>query len=213
MVSSAELSSLRYARPHTETEFFDCCRISRSEKHAGWLSSESSPMIAAPDLPTPCQKAICTFEVSPQAFEVSCSQGCDSQESSMICRSSLLLNSTPFCCLMQDYNRASLTAQVWRWGQHTLPRIGFPLACRGLGIVYGDIGTSPLYVFQNIFLDVEPTKNDVLGATSLVLWTIVLIVLIKYSLVVLLADDNGEGATLITTTWPACDLLVSVSET
>lgn len=66
-------------------------------------------------------------------------------------------------------------------------------SCRGLGIVYGDIGTSPLYVFQNIFLEVEPTKNDVLGATSLVLWTIVLIVLVKYSLVVLLADDNGEG--------------------
>lgn len=64
---------------------------------------------------------------------------------------------------------------------------------RGLGIVYGDIGTSPLYVFQNIFLDVEPTRNDVYGATSLVLWTIILIVLVKYSLVVLLADDNGEG--------------------
>ena len=62
--------------------------------------------------------------------------------------------------------------------------------------MYGDIGTSPLYVFQNIFLEVEPSKNDVLGATSLVLWTIVLIVLIKYSLVVLLADDNGEGESL-----------------
>ena len=65
--------------------------------------------------------------------------------------------------------------------------------CRALGIVYGDIGTSPLYVFNNIFLNQVPTKNDVLGATSLILWTIVLIVLIKYSLIVLLADDNGEG--------------------
>ena len=65
--------------------------------------------------------------------------------------------------------------------------------CRGLGIVYGDISTSPLYVFQNIFLEQVPSKNDVLGATSLILWTIVLIVLVKYSLVVLMADDNGEG--------------------
>ena len=67
------------------------------------------------------------------------------------------------------------------------------LVCRALGIVYGDIGTSPLYVFNNIFLNQVPSKNDVFGATSLILWTIVLIVLVKYSLIVLLADDNGEG--------------------
>ena len=67
---------------------------------------------------------------------------------------------------------------------------------RALGIVYGDIGTSPLYTFSNIFLDRQPSKSDVLGATSLILWTIVLIVLVKYSLIVMLADDNGEGESL-----------------
>ena len=94
-----------------------------------------------------------------------------------------------------------LSLHFWPWEWWIKPSgspelQGFP-TCRGLGIVYGDIGTSPLYVFQNIFLEVQPSKNDVLGATSLVLWTIVLIVLIKYSLVVLLADDNGEGIQLI----------------
>ena len=90
-----------------------------------------------------------------------------------------------------------------------MPRIQVSPTCRGLGIVYGDIGTSPLYVFQNIFLEVQPNKNEVLGATSLVLWTIVLIVLIKYSLVVLLADDNGEGTSPTTLTLPTCNLPVS----
>ena len=71
--------------------------------------------------------------------------------------------------------------------------------CRALGIVYGDIGTSPLYVFNNIFVELRtpsgtPSKADVLGATSLVIWTIILIVFIKYACIVMLADDNGEGA-------------------
>ena len=60
--------------------------------------------------------------------------------------------------------------------------------------MYGDIGTSPLYTFSNIFLEFDPNKQDVLGATSLIIWTIILIVLIKYSLIVMCADDNGEGA-------------------
>lgn len=64
--------------------------------------------------------------------------------------------------------------------------------------MYGDIGTSPLYVFNNIFVELHtpseiPSRDDVLGATSLVIWTIVLIVLVKYALIVMLADDNGEG--------------------
>lgn len=64
--------------------------------------------------------------------------------------------------------------------------------------MYGDIGTSPLYVFNNIFVELgvhsgNPSKADVLGATSLVIWTIVLIVFIKYACIVMFADDNGEG--------------------
>lgn len=56
----------------------------------------------------------------------------------------------------------------------------------------GDIGTSPLYVYSTIF-DKQPTEEDVLCATSLIFWSITLVVMVKYVFIVLLADDNGEG--------------------
>ncbi|XP_008793861.2 potassium transporter 23 [Phoenix dactylifera] len=70
------------------------------------------------------------------------------------------------------------------------------LAFQTLGVVYGDMGTSPLYVFSDVFSKV-PIKSeiDVLGALSLVLYTIALIPFMKYVFVVLKANDNGEGGT------------------
>ena len=59
-----------------------------------------------------------------------------------------------------------------------------------LGVVYGDIGTSPLYAIDQIFFGpagVAPTPDNVLGAISLAIWTIILIVAIKYALLVLRA--------------------------
>lgn len=68
------------------------------------------------------------------------------------------------------------------------------LAFQTLGVVYGDMGTSPLYVFTDVFSKV-PIKSDVdlLGALSLVMYTIALLPLAKYVFVVLKANDNGEG--------------------
>lgn len=62
-----------------------------------------------------------------------------------------------------------------------------------IGVVYGDVGTSPLYVFSSTFTENTPTETDVLGAMSIIFWTITLVVVVKYMLIVLLADDNGEG--------------------
>src|SRR5208337_3754435 len=69
-----------------------------------------------------------------------------------------------------------------------------PLALGALGVVYGDIGTSPLYAMDQIFR-VAParTPEDALGAVSLVVWTLSLIVAIKYALLVLRAQNDGEG--------------------
>ncbi len=69
-----------------------------------------------------------------------------------------------------------------------------PLALGALGVVYGDIGTSPLYAMDQIFR-VAPgrTADDALGAVSLVIWTLTLIVAIKYALLVLRAQNDGEG--------------------
>lgn len=70
------------------------------------------------------------------------------------------------------------------------------LAFQTLGIVYGDMGTSPLYVFADVFSKVAIESDvDVLGALSLVMYTIALVPLAKYVFVVLKANDNGEGGT------------------
>uniref|UniRef100_A0A2P2JK83 Potassium transporter n=3 Tax=Rhizophora mucronata TaxID=61149 RepID=A0A2P2JK83_RHIMU len=70
------------------------------------------------------------------------------------------------------------------------------LAFQTLGVVFGDVGTSPLYTFDVMFTKVPINgEEDVLGALSLVLYTLILIPLIKYVLVVLWANDDGEGGT------------------
>jgi len=71
------------------------------------------------------------------------------------------------------------------------------LTLGALGIVFGDIGTSPLYVFQAIFgslgLDLPINHMNIAGITSLILWAVTLVVSIKYLLIVMRADNKGEG--------------------
>ena len=67
-----------------------------------------------------------------------------------------------------------------------------------LGIVYGDIGTSPLYVFQAISKAVggHLDESTALGSLSLIFWTLIVVVSVKYCLVVMRADNHGEGGIL-----------------
>ncbi|KAI5065961.1 hypothetical protein GOP47_0018585, partial [Adiantum capillus-veneris] len=72
------------------------------------------------------------------------------------------------------------------------------LAYQSIGVVYGDVGTSPLYVFTSTFPDgLHPVhySRDVLGSLSLIIYTLTLIPLIKYVCIVLWANDNGDGGT------------------
>lgn len=77
---------------------------------------------------------------------------------------------------------------------------GMPaLALAALGIVFGDLGTSPLYALQASFggtLGVAPTHANVIGILSLFLWSLILMVSIKYVLVLMQADNHGEGGLL-----------------
>jgi KUP system potassium uptake protein len=75
------------------------------------------------------------------------------------------------------------------------------LTVGALGIVFGDIGTSPLYAFRETFEGhgVAVTRENVIGACSLVLWSLVVVVSIKYLLFVLRADNRGEGGILALT--------------
>jgi KUP system potassium uptake protein len=69
------------------------------------------------------------------------------------------------------------------------------LTLAALGVVYGDIGTSPLYAFKEVFHagHVPVTPGNVLGILSLLFWTMTIIVSLKYVLLILRADNNGEG--------------------
>jgi KUP system potassium uptake protein len=71
------------------------------------------------------------------------------------------------------------------------------LALGALGIVFGDIGTSPLYAFRECFADhVDTTAQNLAGAASLILWSLILIVTFKYVSLVLRLDNKGEGGIL-----------------
>jgi KUP system potassium uptake protein len=70
------------------------------------------------------------------------------------------------------------------------------LAIGALGVVYGDIGTSPLYAIKEIFFGhalPSYTSQDVLGAISLVFWAVTFVISFKYVFVVLRADHEGQG--------------------
>jgi KUP system potassium uptake protein len=71
-------------------------------------------------------------------------------------------------------------------------------ALAALGIVYGDLGTSPLYTYQTIVGSVggHPTAEDALGLLSLVVWSLIITVSIKYCVFVMRADNHGEGGIL-----------------
>ncbi len=74
------------------------------------------------------------------------------------------------------------------------------LALGSVGVVYGDIGTSPLYAFREAVIaasDNQPVARDtVLGVLSLILWALLIVVTAKYVLILLRADNKGEGGTL-----------------
>lgn len=67
------------------------------------------------------------------------------------------------------------------------------LAFQSLGVVYGDIGTSPLYVYASTFTEGIHEKDDIIGVLSLIIYTLTLVALLKYVFIVLQANDNGEG--------------------
>src|SRR5271169_757551 len=85
-------------------------------------------------------------------------------------------------------------------GEEPSPRTGLAgLSVAALGIVFGDIGTSPVYTFRECFnpehgLALQP--ENVLGVLSLIVWALILIVAVKYVLLIMRADNQGEGGIL-----------------
>ncbi|HVZ50340.1 MAG TPA: potassium transporter Kup [Pseudolabrys sp.] len=95
---------------------------------------------------------------------------------------------------------ADTTAAAPALSGHEAPPSFLALALGSVGVVYGDIGTSPLYGFREAALAASDgqavTRGVVLGVLSLILWALIVTVTIKYVLILLRADNNGEGGTL-----------------
>src|SRR6201987_883629 len=94
--------------------------------------------------------------------------------------------------------RSALTAAHAASDTASAPRSSiWPLVLGSIGVVYGDIGTSPLYAFREAVNASGPlTRDTVLGVLSLILWALIVVVTLKYVLLLLRADNNGEGGTL-----------------
>src|SRR6267142_3794214 len=88
----------------------------------------------------------------------------------------------------KEHGEAHSTAGFWA------------LTIGSIGVVYGDIGTSPLYAFREAIVAAtgggEVTRTAVLGVLSLILWALIVVVTLKYVVILLRADNKGEGGTL-----------------
>lgn len=70
------------------------------------------------------------------------------------------------------------------------------LTFSSLGIIFGDIGTSPLYVLSTVFAEnPNPTREQCIGVISLIIWNLLIVVTLKYAVFILMADNHGEGGT------------------
>ena len=68
---------------------------------------------------------------------------------------------------------------------------------RSLGLVFGDIGTSPIYTLSVIFLLTKPSAEHVIGVLSLIIWTLVTLVSVEYAWLAMSLGKKGEGGTIV----------------
>ncbi|KAF0925450.1 hypothetical protein E2562_016668 [Oryza meyeriana var. granulata] len=100
---------------------------------------------------------------------------------------------------LQRFDSLHMEAGKIPGGQSHAAKVGWAttlhLAFQSIGVVYGDMGTSPLYVFSSTFTSGIKDTNDIIGVMSLIIYTVALLPLIKYCFIVLRANDNGDGGT------------------
>jgi KUP system potassium uptake protein len=106
---------------------------------------------------------------------------------------------------LSSENAASMPETV----DHGHMHVGVPrgrylalLALGALGVVYGDIGTSPLYALRECFHGlhaIAPTPTNIFGVLSLIFWALIIVITIKYIIFIMRADNRGEGGILALT--------------
>ncbi|MGH6832883.1 MAG: KUP/HAK/KT family potassium transporter, partial [Methyloceanibacter sp.] len=105
---------------------------------------------------------------------------------------------------MQQAARTEIVAANGTVDAPLTKRAFWGLTLGSIGVVYGDIGTSPLYALRVAVLaaggeDGVVTHAAVYGVLSLIFWSLIVVVTLKYILILLRADNNGEGGTLALT--------------
>lgn len=75
--------------------------------------------------------------------------------------------------------------------------IAMPAVVKSMGLVFGDIGTSPIYTLTAIFLLIPPTPQNVMGILSLIFWTLMILVTIQYTFLAMHLGKKGEGGTIV----------------
>lgn len=68
---------------------------------------------------------------------------------------------------------------------------------KSMGLVFGDIGTSPIYTLTVIFLLIEPTASNVMGILSLLIWTLIILITVEYAWLAMSLSRKGEGGTIV----------------
>ena len=81
-----------------------------------------------------------------------------------------------------------LNGDIWKHSKEVI---------KSLGVVFGDIGTSPIYTLSVIFLLIQPTAQNVIGVLSLIIWTLFLLVTVQYSWLAMSLGKKGEGGTIV----------------
>ena len=101
---------------------------------------------------------------------------------------------------MSDGSNANPPSGEAATGRHEVHPKFWALALGSVGVVYGDIGTSPLYAFREAVIAAADnnavTRDIVLGVLSLIVWSLIIVITAKYVITLLRADNNGEGGTL-----------------
>ena len=72
-----------------------------------------------------------------------------------------------------------------------------PGIVKSMGLVFGDIGTSPIYTFTAIFLLIPATPQNVMGILSLIIWTLTILVTVEYTYLAMHLGKKGEGGTIV----------------
>lgn len=98
----------------------------------------------------------------------------------------------------RDSNEGSVNRSRVNVTKTQAPRTDIPLTVAALGVVFGDIGTSPLYTLKPCFdfSGARPVQADILGICSLLVWTLVVVVCVKYVGFIMRVDNDGEGGIL-----------------